>query len=341
MRAAVLRAYHAPLEVVDRPDPSPGPGEVVLDVAACGVCGSDHFLQAGGFDSTLPIVPGHEAAGTVVATGDGVDGLPAGTHAAIYYLQHCGTCRWCRDGRPNLCRTVARMGVDVDGAFATRVTVPARCVLPVDDDLDLAAVAVLTDAVGTGYHALTRVARVRPGERVAVLGIGGIGSNVVQLAAHLGAHVTAVARRPAALDLARRLGADEVLRSSPALHDELQEVTGGDGPDVVVQTAGSAAADRQAVEAVAPGGRVVLVGASAEAFELRATELIWREATLLGSRGFTPQDIRDVIDLYRRGAVTVDHLLTRRRPLEEVNEALADLQRGEVLRTIIEPKERA
>lgn len=338
MRAAVLHGYGQRLEVEDRPGLEPAPGEIVLDVEACGVCGSDRFLLAGGFGSTLPVVPGHEAAGTVRGLGEGVDGPPVGTLAAIYYIQHCGACTPCRQGRVNLCDRISRMGVDVDGAFATQVRVPANCVLPVSDSLDPAIVAVLTDAVGTSYHALTRIARVQPGETVVVLGVGGIGSNAVQVASHLGARVAAVSRQEAKLDLARHLGADAAFAASDDAIAQVREWAGGTGPMVVIQTVGSAVVDRQAVELVGTGGRVVFVGASQSTFELRATELIWREAQLLGSRGFVPDDIREVVALYEAGALDLDHLITGRRPLGEVNEALADLASGGALRTVIEPQ---
>lgn len=337
MRAAVLDNYGQPLRLEERRDLEPGPDEVVLDVAACGVCGSDRFLQQGGFGSRMPVVPGHEAAGVVRSVGEGVDGLPVGTLAAVYYIRHCGRCSRCRRGQPNLCDELQRMGVDVDGAFATQVRVPASCVLPVPGEMDPAIVAVLTDAVGTGYHALTAVANVQPGERVLVMGVGGIGSNVVQLARHFGADVAAVSRQQHKLDLARELGAEAVFDAGGDVSGRIARWAGGDGPDVIVQTVGNAAVDRQAVEVAGRGTRVVLVGASQSSFELRATELIWREAQLLGSRGFTPQDIRDVIELQQRGHIRVDHLVTRRRPLDEVNEALADLAEGNVLRTVIEP----
>lgn len=337
MRAAVLKRYGAPLEIGERPDPVPGPGQVVLDVAACGVCGSDRFLQAGGFDSTLPIVPGHEAAGYVRAIGQGVTGLAEGMLAAIYYIQSCGACVRCRDGRPNLCLDLSRMGVDTDGAFATQVVVPATSVLPVDPSLDPAVLAVLTDAVGTGYHALTRIARLQAGERVVVFGVGGIGSNVVQLARHLGGRVLAVSRRAHKLQLARELGAEATVTDADDTAGAIAEWAGPGGPELVIQTVGDPKVDRRAVEVAGVGARVVFVGASTGPFEVRATELIWRELRLLGSRGFTPDDIREVVALEREGVLRTDHLISKRRPLAEVNDALQDLADGAVLRTVIEP----
>jgi 2-desacetyl-2-hydroxyethyl bacteriochlorophyllide A dehydrogenase len=218
------------------------------------------------------------------------------------------------------------MGVDVDGAFAEYVVRPAATLIRPGAPVDPATLAVLTDAVATPYHAL-RLAAVRPGETVVVIGVGGIGSNAVQLAKALGARVVAVSRSDEKLALARRLGADEALRPHEA----------EPGADVVVQCAESAAADEQALALAGYGGRVVFVGASLEPFHARATDLIWRELTVLGSRGFTPDDIRAVVDLYLDGRLETEHLTASRRPLEEANEALEDLRAGRVLRSVLVP----
>ncbi len=317
-----------PLRLVERPVPEPGPGEARVRVQACGVCGSDLFLQKGGFGADkLPRVPGHEAAGIVDALGAGVDGLAEGDQVAIWYIDNA-------DGapRPNLGPGVTRMGVDVDGAFAEYVVRPARTLVRPAAEIDPATLAVLTDAVGTPYHALVRIAGLQAGETLLVLGVGGIGSNAVQLGRHLGAHVVAVARSEESRALALGLGAAAAVAPSQAAG-----ACGPLGPDVVVQCADSAELDRMAVEVAGYGGRVVFVGTVPEAFEVRASELIWRELALLGSRGFTAEDIADVIDLYLAGAIRADHLTSRVRPLEEGNEALEDLRAGRVLRSVLVP----
>lgn len=340
MKAAVLRGYGEPLELLERELLVPGSGQVVLEVKACGVCGSDVFLRKGGFDSVLPIVPGHEVSGVVARIGPDVEGLKVGDPVAAYYIEHCGQCPLCVQGRVNMCLSVRRMGVEFDGAFADEVLIPARNAIPVEPGDDLAAVAVLTDAVATPYHALVRVAGVEPGMTVVVLGVGGIGSNAVQLAAHLGCEVIAVSRSSAKLDLAEQLGARAVVSAADGesrMLDGIRQACGPAGPQVVVQTAGSADVDSQALEAVGIGGKVLLIGASMEPFSVRAVDLIWKEASVHGSRGFVPDDIREVLDLYREGAVRVDHLLHRQRPLEEANQALDELEAGKVLRSVLIP----
>jgi D-arabinose 1-dehydrogenase-like Zn-dependent alcohol dehydrogenase len=337
MRAMELGGFGEPLRLVRRPVPLPGPGEVRVRIEACGVCGSDLFLQKGGFGRPLPIVPGHEAAGRVDALGPGVSGFGLGQQVALAYIVNRGGTPSARDGRPNAGSGVERMGVDVDGAFAEYVVRPASSLVPVPRELDPVVLAVLTDAVGTPYHALARVGKVQPGEVVLVLGVGGIGSNAVQIARHLGATVIAATRSPEKLALAGRLGATTLIRSGDDLPQRVREATDGQGADVVVQCADSEVLDRMALELVRPGGRVIYVGVSVEPFSLRSSDIIWREATLLGSRGFTGDDIAAVVDLYLAGAIVADHLVETRRPLEQANEALADLSAGRVLRSVLVP----
>ena len=337
MRAMELGGFGEALRLVQRPVPVPGPGEVRVRIEACGVCGSDIFLQRGGFGRPLPIVPGHEAAGRVDELGAGVTGLEPGQQVALAYIVNHGGAPAARDGRVNAGIGVERMGVDVDGAFAEYVVRPASSLVPVPRELDPAVLAVLTDAVGTPYHALARVGKVQPGEVVLVLGIGGIGSNAVQVARHLGATVIAATRNPEKLALAGRLGAHTLIRSGPDLAERVREATDGQGPDVIVQCADSEVLDRLALDMLRPGGRVIYVGVSVEPFSLRSSDIIWREATLLGSRGFTGEDIADVVDLYLAGAIVADHLVETRRPLAEANEALDDLRAGRVLRSVLLP----
>jgi alcohol dehydrogenase, propanol-preferring len=337
MRAMELGSFGEPLRLVQRPVPVPGPGEVRVRIEACGVCGSDIFLQKGGFGRPLPIVPGHEAAGRVDELGAGVNGFALGQQVALAYIVNRGGAPSARYGRVNAGIGVERMGVDVDGAFAEYVVRPAESLVPVPRELDPSILAVLTDAVGTPYHALARVGKVQPGEVVLVLGIGGIGSNAVQVARHLGATVIAATRNPEKLELAGRLGATTLIRSGPDLAERVREATDGQGPDVIVQCADTEVLDRLAIEMVRPGGRVIYVGVSVQPFSLRSSDLIWREATLLGSRGFTGDDIADVVGLYLAGSIVADHLIETRRPLAEANEALDDLRAGRVLRSVLLP----
>jgi D-arabinose 1-dehydrogenase-like Zn-dependent alcohol dehydrogenase len=346
MKAMELPGPGAPLRLVQRDVPMPGPGEVRVRIQACGVCGSDLFLQDGGFSldtngaqalERFPVVPGHEAAGVVDLVGEGVTGLELGRQVAIYYLDPAPDGDWVKRGLANLDPTARRMGVDVDGAFAEFVVRPAHTLIPTSEPMNPAALAVLTDAVATPYHALTTRGRLMAGETLVVLGVGGLGSNAVQLGRHLGARVIAVSRSGAKLELARKLGAHETVLAGAEMRDRVRKLTGPAGPDVVIQCAGSGGLDREAVALAGRGGRVLLVGASHEPFDVLAIDLIWRELSILACARFTVSEINDVIRLYLDGAITVDHLLDAIRPLEEANEALAELRAGTVLRSVLIP----
>lgn len=337
MRAAELAAPGAPLRLVTRPIPQPGPGEARIRVEACGVCGSDVFLQKGGFGDKVPwpIVPGHEAAGIVDAVGEGVTSVSPGDQVALYYITVPPGDPWAARGRPNISPHVRRMGVDVDGAFADYVLRPVDALIRPRAPVPPTVLAVLTDAVATPLHGLKRVARLQPGETLVVLGVGGLGSNAVQLGKAFGARVIAVTRSAAKLELARRLGADEAIAAGGDAVAAVKALTGGHGPDVVIQCVGSAAVDEQAIAMGGPGGRVVLIGSSLDHFRARAVDIFWRELAVLGSRGFVPDDIRDAIDLYLDGGLAVDHLIEQVRPLEQANEALEDLKAGRGFRTVL------
>lgn len=340
MRAVELPAVGAALRVTTRPIPQPGPGEVRVRVEACGVCGSDVFLQKGGFgvQVKLPVIPGHEAAGVVDELGEGVTGVTLGDQVALYYISTPPDDPWAARGRPNISPDVRRMGVDLDGAFAEYVLRPVAALVRPRAPVPPAILAVLTDAVATPLHGLKRVARLQPGETLAVLGVGGLGSNAVQLGKAFGARVIAVTRSEAKLRLARQLGADETVaadKGDPVA--AVKALTGGHGPDVVIQCVGSAKVDEQAIAMGGPGGRVVLIGSSLDQFRARAVDIFWRELAVLGSRGFVPDDIRDAIDFYLDGTIDVSHLVETVRPLEEANAALEDLKAGRVFRSVLAP----
>ena len=298
------------------------------------------FLQKGGFGPgiAMPVIPGHEASGVVDALGDGVGEVAVGDQVALYYITTPPEDAWAARGRPNISPHVKRMGVDLDGAFAEYVIRPTAALVRPRAAVPPVVLAVLTDAVATPLHGLKRVAHLQPGETLVVLGVGGLGSNAVQLGKAMGARVIAVTRSEAKLRLARELGADETVpadRGDPVA--VVREIAGGYGADVVIQCVGSAAVDEQAIAMGGPGGRVVLIGSSLDHFRARAVDIFWRELSVLGSRGFLPDDIRDAIDLYLDGTLSVDHLVETVRPLEQANEALEDLKSGRVFRSVLTP----
>lgn len=324
-----------PLVLEELPVRPPKFGEALVKVEACGLCGSDKFLQSGGFGlDKFPIVPGHEAAGTVVAVGaSNPSAHPlVGRRVALYYIEPDREFL-ARSGKENLGHNLVRMGVDTDGALSQFVTRPIDSLV---DGRGLSApeLAVLSDAVATPYHAL-QLSDPKPGQVVAVIGAGGIGSNAVQLASLRGVRTIAIGRSEAKLAVASALGAAATIRSDSG-PEEIRAIAGGQ-IDVVIQCAGSPEMDQLALEIAGIGGTVVLVGASAEGFKVNSFDIIQRELTVKGSRGFTRKDIADVIDLRVKKEITLDHLLTDIRSFDQAGQAFGFIGSGESLRMIIEP----
>lgn len=309
-----------------------------MAVQACGLCGSDLFLQDGGFGRDLfPVVPGHEAAGTIVELGAGPDDdLSVGDQVALWYLDQDPAGPWPQAGLPHLGPDVTRMGVDLDGALARFVVRPRRTLVGPRAPIAPTHLAVLTDAVATPFHALTAVAGVTSSDTVVVFGLGGIGATAVEVARVLGARVVAVGRSARSRELATKLGAVAVVENSPTAVEEVRQLTDG-GADVALVCTDAPGVVAQAAAACRPRGRVVLVAATRAALDLSPVDLIWPELTLSGSRGFTAEDIRAVQDLYLDGSLHIDHLVQDVRTLAETTTAFEDLRRGGLSRIVIDP----
>jgi alcohol dehydrogenase, propanol-preferring len=340
MRAAVLRGAGQPLSVEEWPTPEPGPGEVLIRVAACGVCHTDlHYTDHGTPTfRTPPVILGHEVSGTIAATGPGVQGWQPGDRVLLPAVLTCGACARCREGRENICESSLMLGNHVDGGFAEFLVAPARHAFRLPDELPLVESAIIADAITTPYHALVHRAAVRPGDQVLVLGCGGIGLNLIQLAAALGARVIAVDRVPAKLEWARRLGAAEILDATATtrLDREVRRLTGG-GADIALEAVGLPATQEQALSCLRTGGRLVLVGYSPEPMSLNAGRLMFRELEVIGSLGCRPIDYPRVLELARQGVIRVAELVSHRFPLERIGDAFDALRAGEVVRAVVTP----
>lgn len=314
MKAILFHGGRWSLEDVPRPEPAPG--EALIRVAACGLCHTDlHYLDHGvPTFKTPPLVLGHEATGTVVETGERVL-IPA--------VLTCGACPMCRTGRANICGRMTMLGNHRDGAFAEYVSVPSRDLLPLPNSLKLEEACIIADAVTTAYHAVVRRAAIVPGERVVVFGCGGVGLNVVQVAALAGARVTAVDLDDAKLEVARSLGAAEVGREA------------GRGFDAAFECIGRPETIRAAQNAVRVGGRIVVVGYTEKPVEISAAKLMFFEQTMLGSLGCNPADFGTVIALAAEGRLKLAPLLTGRFALTEFGAALDALRSGRGIRNVL------
>jgi alcohol dehydrogenase, propanol-preferring len=342
MRAAVFHAPHEPLAIEEVPTPSPGPRDLLIEVAACGLCHSDlHYIDHG--TKTFkppPLVLGHEASGTVIATGAEVAGFEPGQRVLVPPIVPCNACRTCRAGRANACEQLQMFGNDLDGAFAEYLVAPAAECFTLPDSLPLAEASVISDAVTTPFHGLRNRARIQAGETVVIYGCGGIGLNAVQVAVLLGAIVIAVDLSLEKLDWARRLGAAEVIDASAVtdVPKQVRRVTAG-GADVAVEAIGRSQTQEQAFASLRTGGRLLLMGFNTQSFSLNAGRTTYREIEVIGTLGCRPVDFPIVIDLVARGKLQVAPLVTGRYPLSEINAGLDALRSGRGVRNIVLPRE--
>src|SRR3990172_6365368 len=300
MRAAIFEAPHQPLRLQELPTPVPGAGELLVRVAACGVCHTDlHYTDHGvpTFKSP-PLVLGHEVSGTVAAVGPDVTGWEEGARILLPAVYGCGQCRMCRTGRENICERMVMFGNNVDGGYAEFAVAPANDALPLPESIPLVEGAIIADALTTPYHAVVNRGRVRPGDQVVVFGCGGIGLNVVQIAATLGARVIAVDLVEEKLEWAKRLGAAETISSAQTerVDKAVRKLTDG-GADIAFEAIGLPATQEQAFACLRTGGRLVLVGFAGEAMRLDGGRAMYRELEIIGSLGCRAVDYRRVIQL--------------------------------------------
>jgi alcohol dehydrogenase len=371
-RVAVLMADDRPRPYTDsRPvavhelDLAPtGPGELLIRVDAAGLCHSDLSVVDGNRPRPTPMALGHEAAGTIVAVGPGGSDLGVGAQVVLVFVPRCGFCRECARGRPALCVPAAaanaagellrggRRWGELDGqpvhhhlgvsAFAEHVVVDRGSVVAIPSDVEPATAALFGCALLTGAGAVLNTARVRPGESVAVFGLGGVGLAAIMAAVAAGAEpIVAVDPVPEKRELARSLGARHVL-GIEAAPEHIRELTGG-GVDHAIEAVGSTAVLRAAWAATARGGTTVAVGLPhpSQRLEVPAVQLVGEARTLIGSYlgGSVPDiDLPRLLGLWRAGRLPVERLHSTSRPLGEINAALDQLADGVGVRQVLLPQ---
>jgi 6-hydroxycyclohex-1-ene-1-carbonyl-CoA dehydrogenase len=340
MKAAVFHGNGKPLTIEEMPAPEPREGEVVLRVAACGLCHTDlHYLDHGvATFKAPPIILGHEAAGTVARLGPGVTGFKDGEHVLAPSVWACGRCRFCRAGRENLCTDLVMPGNHTHGAFAEFLAVPAKELVRLPPDLPLERACVIADAVSTPYHAVKHRGQVRTGDTVAVVGCGGVGLNVVQCAAAAGATVIAVDLNDARLDLARQLGASHAM--NPAKLDrvdkEVRKLTDG-GVDVAFEVVGNPKTIDLAFNLIRKGGRLVVIGFSHDPAPINVAKLMFYELELVGSLGCGAGLYPEIVAQVTAGRIRLEPILSGTFPLERINEGFDHLRRGDGVRWVVTP----
>ena len=362
MRAAVLTAIDTPLQILDLEQEGPKAGEVRVAVKAAGVCMSDWHIINGDWPLPLPMVLGHEAAGIVVERGEGVSNVKQGDHVIFSFRSHCGHCRYCAEGRTVLCcghndtprwrmhdgtARVRLNGEPVNqmariGTFAEEVVCPAEQVVKIRPDLPFTHAAIIGCSVATGVGAVIRHARVPAGSSVLVIGCGGVGLNIVQGARLAGASlIIACDLRDNKLEYARAFGATHTLNASSGnVVKQVRELTDGLGVDTAFDAIGGEATALQAVDAVAPGGRAVLVGIPA--FSTRApinpSQMVYGEKIISGTYygSVRPNiDFPILADLDIEKKIDLDSLISRTYRFDEINEGFRLMLDGAVARGII------
>ena len=341
MRAAIFKGANQPLEVAEVPTPEPGVHEILVKVTACGVCHTDlHYIDHGvPTFKKPPMILGHEASGIIESVGKAVSNWKAGDRVLLPAVVTCGHCSLCRQGRENICENMQMFGNHRDGSYAEYVTSPAKDAVPMPEDVPLEEGCIIADAISTPYHAVRHRAEVTAGSTVVVVGCGGIGINVVQMAAAFGGNVVAVDIVPEKLELAKKLGAAEVVNASEGKpHKAVKKLLGG-GADIAMECIGNPDTISMAMNCLRTGGRLVVVGYSAKDIGMQAPKVMFRELEIRGSLGARIADYPIMIDLVRRGRIKVKELVTGRFPLEKVNDAF-DLLRNHdpnTVRSIILP----
>ncbi|MEE9554622.1 MAG: zinc-binding dehydrogenase [candidate division Zixibacteria bacterium] len=338
MKAAVFHGAKQPLKIEEVPTPEPGAGEVLIKTAACGVCHTDlHYIDHGvPTFKEPPLILGHEPSGTIAATGNGVTKFKEGDKVLAPAVLTCGHCEFCRTGRENICESMVMFGNNIDGAYAEYFLAPAKDIFPLPDEIPLEEGSIIADAISTPFHAIKNRAEVKPGDTVVILGCGGVGINLVQVAAAVGGSVIAVDISPEKLEWAKKFGADVTInpKEDEKWTKTVRKMTGG-GADVAIEAIGNPTTIETAFNSLRSGGRLVVLGYTHKDISLNAGKIMYREMEIVGSLGCRPVDYPKLIELCRMGKIKVKELVTGRYPLDKINDAFDLLRKGEGLRSII------
>jgi (R,R)-butanediol dehydrogenase / meso-butanediol dehydrogenase / diacetyl reductase len=322
--------------VVEHDVRPPGPGEVRIDVAYTGICGTDLHIRHGAMDARVhqPAVLGHEMAGRLADLGDGVSGWAAGDPVTVIPLEACHRCPACLAGHSHICHHLNFVGIDSPGSLQTSWTVPARLLARLPSELSLRH-AALIEPVAVAVHDVRRAGPLAE-QKVVVVGGGPIGLLIARVATIMGADVLLLELDERRRATAQRLGlvaVNPTAEDVPALVDDW---TSGAGAAVTFEVSGSAAGVATATDVLATRGRLVMVAIHPTPREVDLFRLFWRELTVIGARVYERRDVEHAVDLLARGDIPAEDLITRVVPIEQVNEAFDALERGEEVKVLID-----
>jgi S-(hydroxymethyl)glutathione dehydrogenase / alcohol dehydrogenase len=357
MKAAILHTVGQPLTIEDVVMSSPGPREVLIRTAACGLCHSDlHFIE-GAYPHPLPAIPGHEAAGIVEAVGSDVRSVKVGDAVVTCLSAFCGTCEFCVSGRLSLCMGVATRRAPgqppritkADGtmvnqmlnlsAYAEQMLVHENACVAINPDMPLDRAAILGCAVTTGAGTIFNACKVTPGETVAVIGCGGVGLATINAAKIAGAgRIIAVDPMPEKRALAMKLGATDAIDANDSSAASIVEMTKG-GVDHAIEAVGRPASAATAVGSLRRGGTATILGmmplserVSLGAFDLLSGKKL--QGAIMGGNRF-PVDIPRLVDFYMRGMLDLDTIVSETIPLSAINEGFEQMKKGDAARSVI------
>lgn len=337
MKAMVLKEYNKDLVLEEVEKPEPGLGEIVVKVTYCGICGTDIKILTGKLSSivSLPHVPGHEIVGCVDSVGQGVTDVKEGDKGIVYFYLSCGKCEMCSQGRENICYYIKRLGFELDGGYAQYVKMPAKNFCKYESSILGEKMAVLPDAIATSYHALKSVGSLKIGQKVLIVGIGGLGIHAVQIAKKMGAVVLGTTRRKKAKEMALHYGADVVIdpnNTNP--YEQVMDFTGGRGVDVVIENVGIKKTMSWSLPSLKRGGNLVIVGYDPlNPLPVNGMSMHYNEWSIKGTRVSTRQELIEVIELVESGKI--DPIVTKVIPLEKVNDGLREIQENKNIGRIV------
>lgn len=329
MQALLLEQFNGPFVPTEVPTPTIAPHEALVRVRNVGICGTDLKIRSDRMGlGVIPLIMGHEIAGEVAAVGAAVTAFAPGDRVAVNFYLTCGACEYCRQGRDTLCPQLRQHGFSVDGGFAEYLKTPAVNLCRAPDNVPLEQACILGDAVATSYHAVVKRAQVRPGQTVALIGVGGVGLHALQLAKLAGARAIAVDINAERLELARTLGADDIIHAGGnPFHDAIRDLTGGSGVDTLLEFVSNEQTLPSSLAAVKRGGRLVFVGYVPEIpMSLPPHYAVRNELEIMGSRANTKQDLQDTMNLVAAGQIRP--IVDRVFPLSDVEQAFDALRRG-------------
>ena len=335
MKAVRYYGPNKPMKLEEISRPEPGHGDVVVKIAASGICHTElHFLSGLLNLGVAPLVLGHEIAGTVEAVGPGVDKSLEGTRVIVYYYAGCGNCEHCLVGDENLCNNLrAEYGFISDGGFAEYVKAPARNVVPLPENISFEQAAPIGCSVTTAIHA-SKLANIKLGDTVLVYGIGAVGYGIVQLAHLAGANVIGVGRTAAKLVLAGELGADYVIDSAKEnAAEKVRDITHGRGADAIFELVATKETMDISMKSIAKRGRLVFIGYSQDSFMVHPIQLVITEASVSGSVGNTLEELIESVRLVSEGKIKT--VVDRTLKLEQFQDGIDALSAGKAIGRII------